>query len=832
MESQGRPNIDVGLLPVGSIEWGIGSVSARKSMIDCGSLCERRPHNNRDPYPLWIYLLGLTFTSLATTYLVLRCFNFERERRQVVGSTRSLAGGSDRPCDGDTNPDEEEVQALQAGGFKVTSGEGDATRGFKGYEEQARAARQRLPSTTASGTFGQPSQHRSPRRPGISTPAVGISKEPLQHRNSSVGVESALQYDVGKGMSGDVGGGSTEPCVGGAVGGLEARGDFGAEPEGQLHGNLLELWKQRRLPPHVEQQVVNLLQRMANDASLCRSLLPTLNASEGLRLTYEVLRLLALDLGAISLVQEHLEPFRLMVGDALMALGLEALEYGGYEGKLEEHRTAICELIQVIDRLKEPRPFTERPRNIKYRTKMTAILRTAEMTENFCGLVLGELLRAAESPQRLAGTGCERQLRVLKALYRVHSSYIARDGSLRFYIVLIQERLGVNPLLGQHHHQMAGQPLPPLQSSVEEIAEAVRRSGGIPPQVQKDTAQQQIESPSHVQPYGLRPHLQHQGGLIPGTRPSLAFPGSTAIKVQKIMTHPVVSPRSQASERLLGYQDPAAPASSLQSGGTLEALPPSSPLLRPGVHVSSQDFQGRPLELPHVRTLTVPPAVQSHQAVGGPRALLQRPLLNWLPREQPLQGAAPASYSARAPFMDFRGHNLQAPSPAFSGPKLASPEPSMLSGGQDIQPTPATLSWSASSEGKSASHDVLEGSEGTTAGFSANRSAKWQVSFTHGPAGVPHPVPRQSWGDAAGTLANVRWSYREYSLFGQGGQSLWPQSGLSQLLTGASGPMHGLKREGAIQQGTDEDRQRANIPIGGHQLTDSTYVGADPSADW
>ncbi|CDI86573.1 hypothetical protein, conserved [Eimeria praecox] len=354
MESQSSPYIEDGLLPAGSIDLGINSVAAEKTL--CNSIsssgCERRLYKERPSYPPWIYLLGIAFTSLAAIYFLLRCYDFVRERPKVIGLARSLAAGGYRACLGNTNQDEEEEQAGKAGEFK--------------------------------GTFGQDNE--------------------------------ATELD------GD------DPQVG--------------PTEGQLReGEAGDVWGRRNLPPFAEKQFVALFERMVDAASLCRSLLPTLNESEGLRLTHEVIRVMALDLGALSLVRKHLEPFRLVLGNALVDLGSDALKRSRGVGELETCK-AIRELMLVVGELKEPRPFTENPFNLKYKMKMTSILRTAEATGNYCMTVLKELLSATQQPRRLAPTDFERLLRVLKALYRVHSSHIAKDGALRFYIVMIQDKMG------------------------------------------------------------------------------------------------------------------------------------------------------------------------------------------------------------------------------------------------------------------------------------------------------------------------------------------------------------------------------------------------------
>ncbi|CDJ67232.1 hypothetical protein ENH_00032500, partial [Eimeria necatrix] len=243
----------------------------------------------------WTRLLGVAFTSLAAAYFLLLCFRFIESARQWSPSTRSLAARRDESCDsGSVSGDGDE------GGSGPT---GDSAEGLE------------------LESFGEGSPLLHHEAFGLQSTAGGTQEEV-----------------VAAGLQGAAGGEEAEA--------EEAEGDFmdafydavreyvggvASDSEKSHETCDLHLWESRNMPAEEEHRLIRLFRRMQEAASSCRSLLPVLTRRHRLQLTNHVLKLLALDLGAIYLVKEDKERRRSAVGDSLIKLAKHAL-YHGHDG--------------------------------------------------------------------------------------------------------------------------------------------------------------------------------------------------------------------------------------------------------------------------------------------------------------------------------------------------------------------------------------------------------------------------------------------------------------------------------------------------------------------
>ncbi|CDJ60371.1 hypothetical protein, conserved [Eimeria maxima] len=686
---------------------------------------------------------------------------------------------------------------------------------------------QRLPLAAAtSHAIQRPHAVFSPGEPGIAAPQMELPTVSAGQGDFSLGVQSVQQYWRGHEVSGDGADRLGEPSGTGAIGG-DDRGVPGIEKGGKFIGR--GAWRQRHLPYYAELQVIGLLDRMVHAASLCQSLLPLLNASQGLRLTREVTRLLALDLGAISLVRDHLEPNRLQLGNALVNLASNALELSSGDTTLEDDRTAICTLVSVIDQLKNPRPHTEKACSRYYKDKMRSILQTADKVRIYLTQALEELVRAMAPSQGLTPANFEQKLRVIRALYRVHSNHIARDSSLRFYIVAVQEELGLKPILGPHHHQMANTELPLLMDLEKEIDQAVLNSGGRPPQPQESVSHQSIavssellarsrELPPLVQLYGVPMHEQQQGGFTPGPPAFVASTGPTTLQEPGQIVFPNIPQHRQGTETPPRQGSSGFFASS--SHRVNDETTASPPFLMPRLHAPPQGFRGA-----HWQFLQTPnlAALQSHQRVS-----VSPSPTRFLP-QQPLMGAASASSESRS---SINYESFQAFPSAFSGPEFGTPVGLMNANLQDAQRAPSMLLGRASSEEESSSRDEPKGSEGTGATMPVDSMwARWRFPPSHHPPAVFYPGPRQSRRDLVGAQPREDVPFQHHNLFGHIGQPSWTQTSpafFSQPLRRESGQMHQPRQEGAIRGGVES--QMLEGLLGSLRLEDSTSRGADDSS--
>ncbi|CDJ30635.1 uncharacterized protein EMH_0030350 [Eimeria mitis] len=860
MTSAGGPYVEDGSPPVGIVDMGIAPNSTQKTIYDYSfsSGCRQYPFKKRFCRPRFVYLLAITLTSLATVYFVVSCFGFIRARPEIVGLSRLLAAAGDRPCQEGTNAGEDNGQAFNDGGFEGASGEGDGAQLQADDDTPPKGTTtQRLQLATATpGLFEMPSQLTAPEERDTAAAAAGFSTDSRHQGHFAVDLQGGPKSQEGQAMYGSEAGGTMEPFFGGPDGGEHDGGVLGVEPERELRGEVLEMWEQRGLPGYVRQEVQNLFVRLVDVASSCRRLLRAVDPATGLRLTHEVVRLLGLDLGAISLIRNDLEPFRSMLGDALVELGLDALQLTGENVGLEEQRTDIGKLIRVMKELKAPRPFTENITGKRYKDATLSILRTAEVVENFCRRVLEGLLRSAGLAEGLGQIEFEQQMRVLKALYRVHSNHIARDGSLRYYIVLIQRQLGESPLLMPHHRTMAIQQVPPLVNLVEEIIEAVRNSGGqlLQPQVDQPHHHGSPRSllpttvprlPSPAQSHELPGRAQQQQGIERGSLPFLAPAGSAALGTPETTANPVSAPYAQRPASPLGHRKPHSSASSLEHFGAnleaLQTLPPSPPFSPwgAGAHASSQGLQDTPSQFPQTPTYTSSAAVQSHQAASERFAPFEAQLPAWFVGQRTIPVAASAAHYDLAPFIGRGGYRLQASPSAFSESERGHPLTSTRPQVQDIQRTPAAPPWTTSSKSESPSFDGPKGFE--DAGASASEGSRLRAPhahFSHGDEAASYPGPSPPISDLPGAFSSVEQhqdSLRsEYSLFGQFSQPPWFPFSVApagQPLIRASGETRAPKPETAIGQSEDEGSLAGNVPFEHLSLNDGIARGGERSTE-
>ncbi|CDJ62699.1 hypothetical protein ENH_00023270 [Eimeria necatrix] len=219
---------------------------------------------------------------------------------------------------------------------------------------------------------------------------------------------------------------------------------------------------------------------MVRASKLCRSLLPMLTCAQRLHLTYVVMRLIALDLGAISLVREDMEPARHSVGDSLISLGHECLGGNGSCAKYEDFRAAIRELIDLVDKLKLPRRIYKEYDSLKYRKKMSTMMGTAGLALKSClGVLDGLLQSSCGDSLEVPDAVFQQQVSVLEALYRVHASHIDKDRPLRKHILECQEQTGTHVLLDYQLAQNSYELIPKLRELQKQMREAVSSAGGL-----------------------------------------------------------------------------------------------------------------------------------------------------------------------------------------------------------------------------------------------------------------------------------------------------------------------------------------------------------------
>ncbi|CDJ62713.1 hypothetical protein, conserved [Eimeria necatrix] len=424
-------------------------------------LLSQRPTNIKLFSSSRVRLLRVVLASLTAAYLLLLCFHFVESGHQWTPLTRALAAHRGEPCESGKAP------AGDEGGGEPTA---EWTQFF------------------VRGRFGDNSRLPFPQASG---------------RRMSFGrVHQSVEADAeaGEGTS---------------------RGTVAVTPTARSSGNGLYLWENRNLPEDYGKRLLCLFDSMKEASKLCSSLLPALTCTQRMQVTYHVVRLIALDLGAASLIREDKEAKRNAVGDALINLIKRSLQLGGNQESNERVRSKLSKLMELVTEIKKPRQIGEEKSAETYKKKMITIVATAETVLNNCLCVLRGLLQLKEatSARSLPPKTVEQQLQVLKSLYSAHVDHVARDGCLRQHIVECQKRQRVYALLDREHFTVSKEAISPLRDLQNQIVQAVVTAGGLLPSQQSRTREHDSASGALEKPTGERKNQPKEQSRKSGDKP-------------------------------------------------------------------------------------------------------------------------------------------------------------------------------------------------------------------------------------------------------------------------------------------------------------------------
>ncbi|CDJ69544.1 hypothetical protein, conserved [Eimeria necatrix] len=392
-------------------------------------------------------LLGVTFASLAVAHLILHCFHLRNSTPAVVPQGRALAAGSRNPCASGYVPDDE-------------------------AEDDSRADEAR----------GQQPLIQQEDTPEIYIRIVGDA-QPQPEKNPAV--EVAVGED-------DPGEGTSSQCSSQGTQATDNRS-----------------WEEDGLPEDIKEKVLDLFQRMIEVSLLCKNLLPMLANGQRLRITYNLVRLFSLDVGAIYWVGRELEPVRASVGHSLNHLIYFALQRSGKDHKQEDRRVALRRMMELITELKQPHYLNDGNELPLYLKKLNEVLQTAALTTKLCfGVLNGLLQMKRESYSKLPDRVVDQQATVLQAMYHSHSEQISRDFMLRRFILICQKRKSVTFLLTRHHYQTYKGVVSEVTVLLQQIIDAVRNAGGLLQQQYSLAAPDRVDDASII--YQMQVELQRE----------------------------------------------------------------------------------------------------------------------------------------------------------------------------------------------------------------------------------------------------------------------------------------------------------------------------------
>lgn len=382
----------------------------------------QRPSKNKPFPPSWALKLGVVFSSLAVAYVLLLCFRSIEAGLQQVSSTRSLAAGGYGSCRLSFVPGDEDEDYEETGGWT-----------------------QRLVQSLTQ-------EQR-----------ISLPQQALQYQGN-VALPRAEGHVAGA-------------VVQGTSGNVSRRGPS----TGSFETHDLHLWVRWNMPSDDRKYLFRILRQMLDVTKVCESILPILTRKQRLQLAFQVVRLVALELGSFSLVKRDVEPMRVAVGDCLIQLALQSLERSGDDKGSEGDRSLLRELIRLVNEIKQPWYVKQEKPPDKYKKKMISIMATADVILKNCMSVLQGLrvFHEDSSQKKLPPEVVVQQLEVIKALYHVHANYVARDGSLRAHMLECQKRTRVYALFRHEHYELSRGRIVPVKELYHQVDEAVRAAGGL-----------------------------------------------------------------------------------------------------------------------------------------------------------------------------------------------------------------------------------------------------------------------------------------------------------------------------------------------------------------
>ncbi|CDJ64555.1 hypothetical protein, conserved [Eimeria necatrix] len=550
-------------------------------------------------------LLLVAFTSLAAAYFLLICFHFIKFGRLLAPQSRYLADRYDGSCDW-----------------------GNAAEHSDNSEDR-----------TAGGTPEYRAQEMTNE---------GLLLPHYQTRGVHESVTTSFQ-GVGVAVST----------------GVETRGTNLGQWAQERQQYPVSDWANRNLPPPVKERLTGIFSRMVRASKLCMSLLPMLTLTQRLHATYLVMRLIALDLGALSLVREDMEPARQSVGDSLISLGFQCLRCSGADAQHENLRTEIRQLIGLVERIKLPRRVTTEYNATKYRKKMLTLLPTCGLVlKKHLGVLEGLLQSTGGDSRKLPDAVVEQQFGVLKALYNVHAEHIINDDSTSKHIRKCQEQTKTYLLLDNQQVETDKSYIPKLNDLQKRIREAVSNAGGL----------LRLEQPS------AQPHHTHVRMFFGESQIREAYPGA----LHGQWGHHMLQRSSAAAEQ----QSLHFAAFSENENAYGSASLPSSPY--PLREPWQPPYQGHESVARPVPQVTSGPGNQQSQSVLPPSLqALGGSTMPWMDTaHQRIQGAGPRLSLARAPLS--RPHRPWATQATESVASTASLQRQRPAGGSVEGPLEAT----------------------------------------------------------------------------------------------------------------------------------------------
>ena len=418
-------------------------------------------------FPLHAYRLTLTVACLAVVFVALRCFHFGTPRFGEGHPTRWLAGGGDEPCQS---------------GWGAQEGEEAELSGL-------RHPRRWVGELGSSGT-----------------PPCHVQQE----RVSTLRITNALPDAQTREAGADRIAGSSRH-----------EGTYGGNNE----------WREQLLSQSVRLQLVNLFMTMENASHCCASLLPVLKTDQALRLAFKVLRVFALELGALAIVPSSFQHLRLRAGQALISLAYVSLHNGGICSTHERVCQELHSLAGLVAGIREPSFMHLQTPTRLLHIKLSAIVNAGVLVIGFSlNVLLGLSQHASGSSQGLPPALVEQQLAVLDALAEAHGSIIVRDTVVRHHISTWQRHRRVWLLLSEEQFRLRRAPLPSTSSAMQTIIDAVEGAGGLLPPPPKTLVGSPVVMPGPWQG-GWSTLDSQENNRVPCSSDSLGGPPFAALSV-------------------------------------------------------------------------------------------------------------------------------------------------------------------------------------------------------------------------------------------------------------------------------------------------------------
>ncbi|CDJ31651.1 uncharacterized protein EMH_0039240 [Eimeria mitis] len=259
-------------------------------------------------------------------------------------------------------------------------------------------------------------------------------------------------------------------------------------------------WEDRNMPARAQRIFSHYLDRIEVMSRLCMGLLKLMPSELYQSLAYRMGKILATQLGILSLNPPSLENERARAGEALLTMLASAqyLHNRTQEGlRISRMIKSLSDLVAVI---KEPRLDTMRISANHHQKRVTGVFSLVKAINGYLMGVTSVLRRPAIYPEETIPTEeIERQMRLLDTLFEMQRDRILGDPTTHWFLLVSQAKASQFLLFTRAMSRAAKDvKIAPIHAFEQALNKAVQDAGGVPylpliKQTQQESSRKQRE---------------------------------------------------------------------------------------------------------------------------------------------------------------------------------------------------------------------------------------------------------------------------------------------------------------------------------------------------